>query len=49
VTAASQKGLIEVTLDTSSAKGEVLYVISVITNAPTRPIVNLFITGEIEK
>jgi hypothetical protein len=49
VTAASQKGLIEVTLDTSSARGEVLYVISVITNAPTRPIVNLFITGEIEK
>lgn len=46
--APSAKGTIEVTVDTSKAKGEVLYVISVITNSPTRPIINLFITGEIE-
>lgn len=42
------KGKIEVSVDTSKAKGEVLYVVSVISNAPTRPIINLFITGEIE-
>lgn len=46
--APSAKGTIEVTIDTSKAKGEVLYVFSVITNAPARPIVNLFVTGEIE-
>lgn len=49
VVAASERGVIEVTVDTSKGKGEMLYVISLITNAPTRPIVNLFITGEIEK
>lgn len=49
VVAPSAKGTIEVTVDTSKNKeSEALYVISVITNAPTRPIVNVFITGELE-
>jgi hypothetical protein len=42
------KGVIEVSVDTSGVEGEMLYVLSVITNSPTRPVVNLFITGEIE-
>lgn len=46
--APSSKGTIEVTIDTSSHKGDILCVFSVITNSPSRPIVNLFVTGEIE-
>lgn len=47
--APSAKGKIEVTIDTSKSEGEILHVLSLITNAPTRPIINVFITGEIEK
>ncbi len=49
VTAGGKKGEIEVKVDTSKGSGEMLYIISVITNSPTRPIINLFITGNIEK
>lgn len=46
--APSAKGKIDVTIDTSKGSGEVLYVLSLITNAPTRPIINIFVTGEID-
>lgn len=41
------KGEVEVTVETGGEKGEVMYVVSIITNSPIRPIVNIFITGEI--
>lgn len=45
----SGKGEIEVTVDTSKyKKGELLNIVSVITNAPVRPIVNIFIIGDME-
>lgn len=47
--APNTKGKLEVTLDTAGLpKGECLIVITLITNSPIRPIMNLFITGWIE-
>ncbi len=43
------KGKLEVTLDTSSfPKGECLVILTLITNSPSRPIMNLFLTGWID-
>lgn len=47
--AAGEKGDLKVRIDTKGTEGEILHIITVITNAPVRPIVNLFITGNIEK
>ena len=45
-TAAQKKGSIPVTLDTSSLpKGETVVMITVTTNCPARPLINLFLTG----
>lgn len=43
-----KEGVLKVSVDTSDAEGEILYILTVITNAPVRPILNLFITGNIE-
>ena len=43
------KGTLEVTLDTSSfPKGECLVILTLTTNSPSRPIMNLFLTGWID-
>jgi hypothetical protein len=39
---------VEITLTTPNTKGEILYILTLITNSPTRPIVNLFITANIK-
>ena len=45
-TAAGKKGSIPVTLDTSSLpRGETVVMLTVTTNCPARPLVNLFLTG----
>lgn len=45
---AGEKGTVRVTFDTSSApEGECLVIISLTTNSPLRPIVNLFLSGKI--
>ena len=45
---AGEKGTVRVTFDTSSApSGECLVIISLTTNSPLRPIVNLFLSGKI--
>lgn len=47
--APGSKGRLEVTLDTSTfPKGECLIVLTLTTNSPSRPIMNLFLTGWIE-
>ena len=47
--APGSKGRLEVTLDTSGfPKGECLVILTLTTNAPLRPIMNLFLTGWIE-
>lgn len=38
-----EKGVIEVNVDTSGQSGEVLNILTLITNSPTRPIINLFV------
>lgn len=44
-----KKGSVRVSLDTSSLeKGENVFMISLTTNSPLRPIVNLFVAGEIK-
>lgn len=46
--AAQQKGSVRFTLDTSSLdKGENVVMVSLTTNSPLRPLVNLFVAGEI--
>ncbi|MGN1215972.1 MAG: DUF1573 domain-containing protein, partial [Candidatus Cryptobacteroides sp.] len=43
------KGSLKVTLDTSGMpSGEVLVVLTLITNSPLRPIMNLYVTGWVE-
>ena len=43
------KGKLEVELDTSTfPKGECLIILTLTTNAPSRPIMNLFLTGWID-
>lgn len=44
-----ESGRLEVTIDTKGMEGEVLYILTLITNAPIRPMVNVFITGNVEK
>jgi len=39
---------ITLNIDTKGQKGEVLYIITIVTNSPIRPFVNLFVTGEVE-
>ena len=47
--APGSKGRLDVTLDTSGfPKGECLVILTLTTNAPLRPIMNLFLTGWIE-
>ncbi len=47
--APGSKGKLEVTLDTSSfPKGECLVILTLTTNSPSRPIMNLFLTGWID-
>lgn len=49
VVGCGMKGAFEVNLDTSSMPdGEALVIVTLTTNSPSRPIVNLFITGWIE-
>ena len=46
--AAQQKGSVRLSLDTSSLeKGENVIMVSLTTNSPLRPLVNLFVAGEI--
>jgi len=48
VIAPEKKGSIRLTLDTSSLnKGEAVVMLSLTTNSPLRPLVNLFVAGEI--
>lgn len=43
------KGLVRVSLDTSALeKGEVVIMLSLTTNSPLRPVVNLFVAGQVE-
>jgi hypothetical protein len=45
-TAAQKKGSIPVKLDTSSLpKGETVIMLTLTTNCPARPVINLFLTG----
>jgi hypothetical protein len=47
--APGRKGTLKCTLDTSGMpKGECLIVVTLTTNSPLRPIMNLFVTGWIE-
>lgn len=47
--APGSKGTLDVTLDTASfPKGECLVILTLITNSPSRPIMNLFLTGWID-
>lgn len=46
---AGGKADIKVRFDTSSSEGEVIEVVSVITNSPSKPIMNLFVTGIVLK
>ncbi len=47
---AGQKGEMTVDIDTGALpEGEVLYILTIITNSPLRPMANVFITGTIEK
>lgn len=43
-----KNGKINVNIDTKGHKGEMLYIITLITNSPMRPIITLFITGNIK-
>lgn len=45
---AGEKFTLEAVLDTKSRNGEVVYTLTLVTNSPNRPLVNLFITGTIE-
>ena len=44
--AAGEKFTLTAKVDTSGAKGEQIYTITLITNSPNRPLVNLFVTGK---
>lgn len=46
--AAGEKFTLTATVDTSSGNGEEVYTITLITNSPNRPIVNLFVTGKVQ-
>ncbi|MBR2438022.1 MAG: DUF1573 domain-containing protein, partial [Bacteroidales bacterium] len=43
-----EKSTLEAVLDTKNCSGEVIYTLTLITNSPNRPLVNLFITGTVE-
>lgn len=43
-----EKQTLQALLDTKGCSGEVIYTITIITNSPNRPLVNLFITGTVE-
>ncbi len=43
-----EKFALEAVLDTKGCSGEVIYTLTLITNSPNRPLVNLFITGTVE-
>lgn len=45
--AAGEKFTIEAKADTSGCSGEAIFTITLVTNSPNRPLVNLFITGNI--
>ena len=45
----NREGKIDVTFDTSNHIGENIYVITLITNSPSRPLINVFISGDILK
>lgn len=47
--APGETGVIEVKIDTSQEAGEKGHILSVITNSPSRPVVNLIITGNVLK
>lgn len=46
--AAGEKFTLTATIDTSSGNGEEVYTITLVTNSPNRPIVNLFVTGKVQ-
>lgn len=43
-----ESGDVEITIDTKGVDGEILHIITIITNAPIRPMVNIFVTGNVE-
>ena len=43
-----EKTTLEAVLDTKNCSGEVIYTLTLVTNSPNRPLVNLFITGTVE-
>lgn len=47
---AGQKGELTVDIDTGAVpEGEVLFILTIITNSPLRPMANIFITGTVEQ
>ncbi|PKO99218.1 MAG: hypothetical protein CVU13_06760 [Bacteroidetes bacterium HGW-Bacteroidetes-8] len=47
--APGETGVIEVKIDTSQEAGEKGHILSLITNSPSRPVINLIITGNVVK
>lgn len=45
---AGEKFTIEARIDTSACSGEAIFTITLVTNSPNRPLVNLFVTGNIK-
>lgn len=45
---AGEKFTLTATVDTSAGSGEEVYTITLITNSPNRPLVNLFVTGKVQ-
>lgn len=43
-----EKTVLEAVLDTKGCSGEVIYTLTLVTNSPNRPLVNLFITGTVK-
>ena len=47
--AAGKSAVIKVNFDSTGYSGEMLEVLTMITNSPSKPIVNLFLTGNVIK
>ena len=45
--APGEKFTLTATVNTSASKGEQIYTITLVTNSPNRPLVNLFVTGKV--
>jgi hypothetical protein len=44
-----EQGAIRIKFDTSACEGEVINILTLITNSPSKPMMNLFITGNVVK